>query len=238
MEWLIDFLFSPQVENVQYGIAPILLAGAGIKIGAKLAGGLIGNRARKREQRNAQAGYDKQISRLENLDTSNPYANMQNTYEDATVNQQQSQFLAQQQQAALANTMSDLSGAAGGSGIAALAQSMASQQSANLQQASVDIGQQEQQNQMQQMAQQAQLDQLEVKGDMMSRQMEAAKGSGMLKRATHRLGMATQDTMRAKKSMMAGVGNLVGVGMQRMKGGALAGDWQSAQHGGNLNRIG
>ena len=164
----------------RYGIAPLLLAGAGIKIGAKLAGGLIGNRARKREQRNAQAGYDKQISRLENLDASNPYANMQHTFEDATVNQQQSQFLAQQQQAALANTMSNLEGAAGGSGIAALAQSMASQQSANLQQASVDIGQQEQQNQMQTMAQQAQLDQLEVKGDMMSRQMEAAKGSGML----------------------------------------------------------
>ena len=105
---------GPANANVQYGIAPLLLAGAGIKIGAKLAGGLIGNRARKREQRNAQAGYDKQISRLENLDASNPYANMQNTFEDATVNQQQSQFLAQQQQAALANTMSNLEGAAGG----------------------------------------------------------------------------------------------------------------------------
>jgi len=236
MEFLIDFLVSPQAD-VQYGIAPLLLAGAGIKIGAKLAGGLIGNRARKREQRNAQAGYDKQISRLENLDASNPYENQQNVYEDLTVNTKQAEFLSNQQQAALSNTMSNLQGAAGGSGIAALAQSMANQQSQNLQAASVDIGQQEQSHQMARMAEQSRLDGAEVKGEMMSRQMEAAKGSGMLKRATHRLGMATQDTMRAKKSMMGGIGNLVGLGMQRMPGGALAGNWQSNQHGGASSKI-
>ena len=56
----------------------------------------------------------------------NPYADLQtsfeNPYEDLTVNTQEADMLAQQQQQSLANTMSNLQGAAGGSGIAALAQ--------------------------------------------------------------------------------------------------------------------
>ena len=65
---------------------------------------------------------------------------MQNTYEDLTVNQQQAQFTAQQQAQGFANTMEGLRGAAGGSGIAALAQSLAGQQSLAAQQASASIG--------------------------------------------------------------------------------------------------
>jgi hypothetical protein len=71
---------------------------------------------------------------------------MQNTAEDLTVNTQQAEFQAQQQQQGLANTMGSLRSAAGGSGIAGLAQAMASQQSQNLQQASASIGMQESQN--------------------------------------------------------------------------------------------
>ena len=71
---------------------------------------------------------------------------MQNTAEDLTVNTQQAEFQAQQQQQGLANTMGSLRGAAGGSGIASLAQAMAGQQSQNLQQSSASIGMQESQN--------------------------------------------------------------------------------------------
>tara|TARA_B110000037_G_scaffold104163_1_gene121235 strand:- start:7534 stop:8550 length:1017 start_codon:yes stop_codon:yes gene_type:complete len=71
---------------------------------------------------------------------------MQNTAEDLTVNTQQAEFQAQQQQQGLANTMGSLRSAAGGSGIAGLAQAMAGQQSQNLQQASASIGMQESQN--------------------------------------------------------------------------------------------
>ena len=164
----------------------------GVKALTSIAGGIIGSGKRKREQRQAQAGYDKTLARLENMDTSNPYANQQNVYEDLTVNTQQADMLAGQQQQALGNTMQNLQGAAGGSGIAALAQSMANQQSQNLQAATASIGQQEAGNQRLMMGQEAQMQQNMVEGDMLSRQMEASKTTGMLNRAGQRLSAANQ----------------------------------------------
>ena len=74
---------------------------------------------------------------------------MENTAEDLTVNTQQADMMAQQQQQGLSNTLGSLKGAAGGSGIAALAQSLAGAQNQNLQAASASIGQQESANQAQ-----------------------------------------------------------------------------------------
>ena len=106
------------------------------------------------QQRLARAEVEKQKAAYEGLDTSNlyanvqnQYANMENTMEDLTVNQQQAQFQAQQGAQQRANIMQGLQGAAGGSGIAALAQQMASQGQLATQQASASIGQQEAANQ-------------------------------------------------------------------------------------------
>ena len=77
----------------------------------------------------------------------NQYANMENVYEDLTVNQQQAQFQAQQGQQQRANIMQSLRGAAGSSGIAGLAQSMANQGQLQAQQISASIGAQESANQ-------------------------------------------------------------------------------------------
>ena len=88
---------------------------------------------------------------------------MENTMEDLTVNTQQADFVNQQQQAGMANTMDKLSGAAGGSGIAALAQSLINQQTANAQAASASIGAQESQNQMAERSQAGQLQMQEKK---------------------------------------------------------------------------
>jgi len=192
----------------------------GVKALTSIAGGIIGSGKRKREQRQAQAGYDKTLARLENMDTSNPYANQQNVYEDLTVNTQQADMLAGQQQQALGNTMQNLQGAAGGSGIAALAQSMANQQSQNLQTATASIGQQESQNQRLMMGQEAQMQQNMVEGDMLSRQMEASKTTGMLNRSGQRLSAANQARQQATSSLMGGVGELAGMGATFLKGGA------------------
>ena len=81
---------------------------------AGIAGGIIGSGKRKREQREAQKEFDKNKARMEGADTSNVYTNMENTMEDLTVNTQQADFVNQQQQAGMANTMDKLSGAAGG----------------------------------------------------------------------------------------------------------------------------
>lgn len=200
-------------------MGPAMILG-GVKALTSIAGGIIGSGKRKREQRQAQAGYDKTLARLENMDTSNPYANQQNVYEDLTVNTQQADMLAGQQQQALGNTMQNLQGAAGGSGIAALAQSMANQQSQNLQQATASIGQQESQNQRLAMGQEAQMQQNMVEGDMLSRQMEASKTTGMLNRAGQRLSAANQARQQATSSIMGGVGELAGMGATFLPGGA------------------
>tara|TARA_R110001599_G_scaffold45622_2_gene134811 strand:- start:83 stop:1084 length:1002 start_codon:yes stop_codon:yes gene_type:complete len=116
--------------------------------------GLVGRKKRRAAQRKAKKEYEKQRSLYQALDTSNlaagfgnAFENMENTYEDMTVNQQQAQFMAQQNQQSQANTMQALRGAAGGSGIAGLAQIIANQSQLATQKASASIGLQEAQNQ-------------------------------------------------------------------------------------------
>ena len=147
---------------------------------AGIAGGIIGSGARKREQKAAQSEFDRNKQRMESADTSNPYENMENTMEDLTVNTQQADFVAQQQQQGMANTMDSLQGAAGGSGIAALAQSLSNQQTSNAQAASASIGSQESQNQMAERSQAGQLQMQERKGDLISRAQEKDKTDTML----------------------------------------------------------
>ena len=154
---------------------------------AGIAGGIIGSGKRKREQRKAQKEFDKNKARMEGLDTSNLAVNQENTMEDLTVNTQQSDFINQQQQAGMANTMDKLSGAAGGSGIAALAQSLAQQQTANAQSASASIGQQEAQNQMAERQMAATLQRQELQGAYDSRAAEKDKTETMLGMSQQRL---------------------------------------------------
>ena len=115
--------------------------------------GLVGRRKRRAAQRKAKKEYEKQRALYQALDTSNlaagfgnAFENMENTYEDLTVNQQQAQFMAQQNQQSQANTMQALRGAAGSSGIAGLAQIIANQSQLAAQKASASIGLQEAQN--------------------------------------------------------------------------------------------
>jgi hypothetical protein len=172
---------------------------------AGIAGGIIGSGKRKREQKAAQAEFNKNKQRMENADTSNPYENMENTMEDLTVNTQQADFVAQQQQQGMANTMDSLQGAAGGSGIAALAQSLGNQQTANAQAASASIGAQESQNQMAERSQAGQLRMQERKGDLISRAQEKDKTDTMLGMSQQRLGAANAARDAATKSIIGGV---------------------------------
>ena len=95
-----------------------------------------------------QAKLDKQMKEYKAQKFTNPFANMENVYEDLTVNQQQAQFQAQQGSQQRANIMQNMRGAAGSSGIAGLAQALANQGALQTQQISASIGQQESRNQM------------------------------------------------------------------------------------------
>ena len=172
---------------------------------AGIAGGIIGSGKRKREQKAAQTEFNKNKQRMENADTSNLALNQENTMEDLTVNTQQADFVAQQQQQGMANTMDSLQGAAGGSGIAALAQSLGNQQTANAQAASASIGAQESQNQMAERSQAGQLQMQERKGDLISRAQEKDKTDTMLGMSQQRLGAANDARDAATKSIIGGV---------------------------------
>ena len=126
-------------------IGSVLQAGVGV---AQAIGAGRDQKRAEREQQAAMAEMNRQKAAFAGLDTSNPFMNMENTMEDLTVNQQQAQFEAQQGQQQRANIMSQMRGAAGGSGVAALAQQMAQSGQLQAQQASASIGQQEAANQM------------------------------------------------------------------------------------------
>ena len=177
---------------------------------AGIAGGMIGSGARKREQKAAQGEYDINKARMQNADTSNLYTNQENVYEDLTVNTQQADFVAQQQQQGMANTMGALQGAAGGSGIAALAQSLAGQQSQNAQQASISIGEQEAGNQAAERQMAGQLQNQEIQGAYMSRAAEKDKTDTLLGMSQQRLGAANDARTAATKSIIGGVAGVAG----------------------------
>jgi len=189
---------------------PALMAVGGL---AQIGGSLIGGRARRREEAAARAQMNQRMAEYENMQFENPYENLQNTAEDLTVNQQQAQFLAQQQQQGLANTMGALQGAAGGSGIAGLAQAMANQQNTNLQQASASIGQQEAANQAIAAQQGAQIQQLEAKGAMSVQDMELQRNQTLLGMSQQRLAGAQQARQQATQQLVGGIGNIAAAGV-------------------------
>lgn len=173
-----------------------------------IASGIIGSGKRRREERAAKQEFDAAKQRMAGFDTSNLYANMENAYEDLTVNQQAAQFQAQQNQASQANIMSSMAGAAGGGGIAALAQTMANQAAQQNQAASASIAQQESANQMAaakgEMANQS----AELAGATQARQMSLDKQSFLFDQASQRLGAAKAARAKATEAIYGGIGQM------------------------------
>jgi hypothetical protein len=176
-----------------------------------IASGIIGGKKRRREQSQAQNEFNQNKSAFENLDTSNVYKNMENTMEDLTVNQEAAQFLAQKNQQSQANIMNTMSGAAGGSGIAAMTQALMGQAQAGNRQASIDIGEKEQANQAAERQQAGNLQLYEKKGELISRDAENEKVSTLLGMSQQRLGAANQARQDATNAIVGGVGSLASV---------------------------
>jgi len=149
----------PSNPNVNQASGAIMAVGAVVSIGVSMYNGAKNRKAADRAAQKAKAEKDKQMALLnvekkkyEAFKFENPYENIQtdfeNTMEDLTVNQQQAQFEAEQGAQSRANIMQGMQGAAGGSGIAGLAQAMANQGQLATRQASASIGQQESRNQV------------------------------------------------------------------------------------------
>lgn len=185
--------------------------GGGIAGGvAGILGGIVGGRARRQEQKAAKAELAQRQQAYESFQFTNPYANMQNAFEDLTVNQQQAQFEAQQQQQALASTMSGMQQAAGSSGIAALAQAMAQQQSANIQRAGASIGQQEATIRGAQAGEASRIQQLQAGGEATKQMQEFGRTSTLLEASASRKLRADEARQQATQSLIGGIGELAG----------------------------
>ena len=156
---------------------------------------------------------------------------MENTAEDLTVNTQQADMMAQQQQQGLSNTLGSLKGAAGGSGIAALAQSLAGAQNQNLQAASASIGQQESANQAQ-AASQGQAIQQAVAGESSMNQSREIDQASQNQIMAAQMGSANQQfgaTMGNQNAMMAAQ-----MGQSNQQFGATMGN-QNQQFGASMD---
>ena len=187
----------------------------------------------KAMQASARASVKKQKQEYKSFDFKNPYAGMENPYaenvfEDITVNQQQAQFQAQQGGQQRSNILQGLKGAAGGSGIAGLAQAMANQGQLQTQEISASIGQQEAMNQklIAQGAQQVQAGAAAV--DMQQRQGEGMVQQAESGRISTLLGMEYGELQGAQAGVQSAYGaqqSAMAMEMERINANkALTGD--------------
>ena len=193
------------------------LAGTILSAGSSLLGGIFGarsaNRASRRAERKerlARMEMDRMKQIYSNLDTSNPYLNMENTMEDLTINQQQAEFQKQQSMQSQANILNELKGAAGGSGIAALAQAMAGQSNQQAQQASIDIGQQEQANQRAERNAAATIQNQQIQGEYKAREQQLGKIDTMMQLTGQDLQAAQAEAAASDQMLISGIGDAAG----------------------------
>jgi len=208
---------TPQVPPFNPSATLAKMGGAQILGGAvKAVGSLIGGGARRREQRAAREELAAKQASYESLDTSNPYKNITNTFENLTVNTQAADFAAQQSAQGAANIMNNLAAAAGGGGVAALAQSLANSQAQAAQQASAQIGAQEQRNQLLGAQGEQRRQQLVAAGERQSQKLEFEKQGTLLGMAQQRKAAADQARKDATDALVGGIAQ---VGMGAAMGG-------------------
>ena len=238
---------SPMKFAFLAGLAAKIGISTGLLGGGLLAGGLLakkgigavkkGSQKRKDKVRKANQALRAKEKAYMDMDITNPYmgltnayAGMENVAEDLTVNQEAARFQAEQGAQQRANIMQQLRGAAGTSGIAGLAQSLAQQQTMQARQISTSIAEQESANErmrvqeasrIQQMQRGAemQIQQQQAYGDLIKQQREMAREETLLAGAYSRAGFALDAQTRYREGLISGVTNVVGAGLGAALGG-------------------
>lgn len=200
-----------------------------VTVGSAIYKGVEANKdrkAREKEQERANQEMASQKAKLQALDMSNPYANMQNTMEDLTINQQQVDYQTQQSQINQANTMQAMQGAAGGSGIGALAQSLYNQGAKTSQQIGAGIGQQERANQLSAAQMESSIQDKKAQGKQWSinKQQEAITGQLSAARADKAsadtaANVAATNQANANQEMLGAVGSVAQTGVSNQQAG-------------------
>jgi len=228
IEW---FLFGPNDPHTHQAFIGTAMAIGGI---AQMAMGYDWGGKRKKALAASRKKYEEQKDVFKNLDTNvdnayenmtNQYEGMENTFEDLTVNQQQAKFERQSFQRSQANIMQNLRGAAGGSGIAGLAQAMSNQAATQAQRQAASIGQQEAKNKMLAAQQAAKIQQLQAgegskiqqlqaagaqKAQITSMQMEQSKQGTLLGMDAQSVTGAQQAVQAGNQMMASGISDVIG----------------------------
>lgn len=172
---------------------------------ASIAGSLIGGGARRREQRAARAEFDAQKQALQDTTFENTYAGLENVYEDLTVNQQASQFQAQQTDAALAQSMQAAIASGGAPGGAQAIAQAALRSKAGI---SADLARQEQGNQSLRAQAEQKLQADEAAGADILQTRNYQKQQQMLNLAAQRKQAADAARAQATAQLVGGIGQL------------------------------
>lgn len=193
-----------------------LLAAAAISGGSKIIGSLIGGGKRRKEAKEAAAELAARKAAFENFQFTNAYKGLENVAEDLTINQDASQFQAQQTDAALAQSMQAAiasGGAAGG------AQAIAQAALMSKRGISADIARQEQANEMARVKQAGQLQQLEAQGEEDIQSQQFLQQGELLNMAAGRKAAADAARARSTQMLVGGFGEIAG-GVASGVGGA------------------
>ena len=139
------------------------------------------------ERKEQQKRVDKEVANYRAMKFTNPYEGMKNVYggmenvfEDLRVSTQAADFQAEQGAQQRADILGQLRGAAGTSGIAGLAQSMANQGQLQARQISAQLAQQEVANERARATGAARIQQLEISGDTMVQEAQTGRQATIL----------------------------------------------------------
>jgi len=177
---------------------------------AKIVMASKGKAARIAEQEAANKELAARKRAYEDMDFSNPYADLENVYEDLTVNTQAADMMNQQSQQQQANIMQQMQASAGGSGVAGLAQQLMQSGQQQQQQAAANIAQQEAANQKAMMGEASRLQAMEAQGVRGTQKMEQEKIETLFGMSQQRKISADAARQRATDQIMSGIGDITG----------------------------
>ena len=228
----------PFVPLIAAGIGAISANKQGNKMRKQSAGLAKQALAERKEQ---QKRVDKEVANYRAMKFTNPYEGMENVYEgmentmeDLRVSTQAADFQAEQGAQQRSNIMQSLKGAAGSSGIAGLAQSMANQGQLQARQISAGLAQQEVGNEMARAGGAQQVQQMERSGDAMVQAtilgMQYGQAAGA--NTNYQQAMENQANANMRASQM---GNTA---MMNMMGTAASTDWDGLGGGGINSTVG
>ena len=210
-----------------------IAVGIGLAVAGSAAGAISANKAKK-EAEKKEAAAAEEMDRLKNiyaeLDTSNPYMNMENMMEDLTVNQRAAELENQQFLMSQSSILSGTREASGAAGIAGVAQALVNQGQIQAQEQAVDIGMQERQNELAARGEAANIQSMEREGEIWSRGAEKDKQGTLLGMSQQEVAAYREQAAaanQAKWDAIAGGVESTGSMMTGMPGGGGG--------GGNIN---